>query len=47
MLTVQGSRHGRVRTRSGFGDLLGGAGFEMTAVIPTSGSVNVIEARPV
>ena len=46
MLSINGSRHGRVRTRSGFGDLLAAAGFEMTAVIPTSGSVNVIEARP-
>jgi O-methyltransferase len=47
MLSINGSRHGRVRTRSGFAKLLAGAGFEMTAIIPTSGSVNVIEARPV
>jgi SAM-dependent methyltransferase len=47
MLSVNGSDGGRVRTRSGFRELLAAAGFEMTAVIPTSGSVNVIEARPV
>jgi hypothetical protein len=48
MLFAQsGSGGGRVRTRSDFRDLLAAAGFEMTAVIPTSGSVNVIEARPV
>jgi SAM-dependent methyltransferase len=46
MLTI-GSGRGRVRTRSGFHDLLTAAGFEMTAVIPTRGSVSVIEARPV
>jgi len=45
MLTVQGSGSGHVRTRSEFHDLLKAAGFEMTAVIPTRGSVNVIEAR--
>ena len=45
MLSINGS--GRVRTRSGFHDLLDAAGFEMTAVIPTRGSVSVIEARPV
>jgi SAM-dependent methyltransferase len=47
MLSVNGSGRGRVRTRSGFHDLLTAAGFEMTAVIPTRGSVSVIEARPV
>jgi SAM-dependent methyltransferase len=47
MLTVQGSGSGHVRTRSEFHDLLKAAGFEMTAIIPTRGSVNVIEARPV
>ena len=47
MLSVNGTGGGRVRTRSEFRDLLAAAGFEMTAVIPTSGSVNVIEARPV
>src|SRR5262249_35103621 len=35
MLSVLGRGNGRVRTRSGFRDLLAGAGFEMTAVIPT------------
>jgi hypothetical protein len=47
MLSVNGTGGGRVRNRSDFRDLLAAAGFEMTAVIPTSGSVNVIEARPV
>ena len=47
MLSVNGTGGGRVRTRSEFRDLLAAAGFEMTAVIRTSGSVNVIEARPV
>jgi hypothetical protein len=47
MLSINGSRHGRVRTRSGFRDLLSAAGFEMTAIIPTRGSVSVIEANPV
>ena len=47
MLSVSGTGGGRVRTRSDFRDLLAAAGFEVTAVIPTSGSVNVIEARPV
>ena len=47
MLSINGSGRGRVRTRSGFHDLLDAAGFEMTAVIPTRGSVSVIEARPV
>ena len=46
MLSVLGSGNGRVRTRSEFQDLLSAAGFELTAIIPTSGSVNVIEARP-
>jgi hypothetical protein len=48
MLFAQsGSAGGRVRTRSGFRDLLAAAGLELTAVIPTRGSVSVIEARPV
>jgi SAM-dependent methyltransferase len=47
LFAQSGSGGGRVRTRSGFRELLAAAGFEMTAVIPTSGSVSVIEARPV
>jgi SAM-dependent methyltransferase len=47
MLSVNGTGGGRVRTRSEFSDLLAATGFEMTAVISTSGSVNVIEAKPV
>ena len=46
MLALFGGGSGRVRTLSGFRDLLAAAGFEMIAVIPTSGSVSVIEARP-
>lgn len=47
MLTVFGSRSGHVRTRSEFQALLGAAGFELTAVVPTHSSVYVIEALPV
>jgi O-methyltransferase domain/Dimerisation domain len=47
MLSIYGNEGGRVRTRSGFQDLLAAAGFEMTAVIPTRGSISIIEARPV
>jgi hypothetical protein len=43
---IYGSGGARVRTKSGFRDLLAAAGFEMTAVIPTRGSVSVIEAKP-
>ena len=46
MLSILGRGNGRVRTRSGFRDLLAAAEFEMTDVIPTRGSVSVIEARP-
>jgi hypothetical protein len=46
MLALFRGGSGRVRTLSGFRDLLAAAGFEMIAVIPTSGSVSVIEARP-
>ena len=46
MLTIYGSGGGRVRTGAGFRDLLDAAGFEITAIIPTRGSVNVIEAKP-
>lgn len=47
MLSVNGSASGRVRTRAEFRDLLGRAGFELTAVTSTRGSINVIEARPI
>lgn len=46
MLSIIGSGHGRVRTKAGFQDLLAAAGFGLTTVIPTQGSVSVIEARP-
>jgi O-methyltransferase domain len=45
MLAAFGSRSGHVRTRSEFQALLSAAGF--TPVIPTRGSVCVIEAVPV
>jgi SAM-dependent methyltransferase len=47
MLSINGSGAGRVRTRSEFQDLLATAGFKLTAVIPTRGSIDVIEARPI
>jgi SAM-dependent methyltransferase len=47
MLSINGTGGGRVRTGSEFRNLLTAAGFEMTAVIPTRGSVNVIDAKPV
>jgi len=47
MLSVFGSEGARVRTEAGFRDLLAAAQFDLTAVIPTSGSISVIEARPV
>lgn len=46
MLSIFGGNSGRVRTRAGFDELLGSAGFELTAVIPTKGSVSIIEAQP-
>jgi hypothetical protein len=47
MLSLLGCKNGRVRTRSGFQALLSAAGFELTHVIPTRGSVCAIEARPI
>jgi len=44
MLSVFGSGNGRVRTKSGFESLLSAAGFELTAVIPTRGSMNLNRA---
>jgi hypothetical protein len=46
MLSIFGGNSGRVRTRAGFAALLGSAGFELTAVIPTRGSVSILEAKP-
>jgi O-methyltransferase domain len=46
MLSVFGSEGARVRTEAGFRDLLAAARFDLTAVIPTSGSISVIQARP-
>jgi hypothetical protein len=47
ILGIYGNGAGRVRTISGFQELLAAAGFALTAVIPTRGSVSVIEAVPV
>jgi hypothetical protein len=46
MLAIFGGNSGRVRTRAEFAALLGSAGFELTAVIPTRSSVSIIEAKP-
>ena len=46
MFSILGKGNGRVRTRAGFRELLAAAGFKLTAVIPTRGSVSVIEAKP-
>jgi hypothetical protein len=46
MLSIFGGGSGRVRTRGEFASLLGSAGFELTAVIPTKGSVSILEAKP-
>jgi hypothetical protein len=46
MLSLFGGGSGRVRTSSGFRDLLAAAGFRLVAVVPTRGSVSVIEAEP-
>ncbi len=44
MLAAFGSHSGYVRTRAEFDGLLGATGFRLTAVVPTSASVCVIEA---
>jgi hypothetical protein len=46
MLSIFGGNSGRVRTRAEFADLLGAAGFELTTIIPTKGSISAIEAKP-
>jgi len=46
-LSIFGGNGGRVRTRAEFDALLSAAGFELTAIIPTRGSVSLIEAKPV
>ena len=46
ILSIYGSK-ARVRTLAAFRDLLLASGFEVSAVIPTRGSVTVIEAKPV
>ena len=47
MLAAFGSESGRIRTRSEYQTLLETAGFTLAAVLPTPGSVCVIEAQPV
>jgi len=47
MLAAFGSRSGYVRSRPEFHMLLEAAGFALTAVIPTTASISVIEAVPV
>jgi len=46
MLSLFGGGSGRVRTSSAFRDLLAAAGFGLISVVPTRGSVSVIEAGP-
>jgi hypothetical protein len=46
ILSIYGNK-ARVRTLAAFRDLLLASGFEVSAVIPTRGSVTVIEAKPV
>jgi hypothetical protein len=46
MLSICGDNSGRVRIRAEFADLLCAAGVELTAIIPTNGSISVIEATP-
>jgi O-methyltransferase domain/Dimerisation domain len=46
LLSISGSKSG-VRSLTAFRDLLSASGFEVSAVIPTRGSVTVIEAKPV
>ncbi|MEO8136689.1 MAG: methyltransferase [Betaproteobacteria bacterium] len=46
MLAAFGRDGGRLRTRSEFESLLQAAGFNVTALIPTRGSICVIEAEP-
>ena len=47
MLAAFGSRHGHIRSKSEFSELLRLGGFALKAVIPTHASVCVIEAVPV
>ena len=46
ILSISGSK-ARVRSLAAFRDLLSASGFEMSAVIPTRGSVTIIEAKPI
>jgi hypothetical protein len=47
MLVTFGSQRGRIRTRAEFQALLRAAGFTLTTLVPTHGSVWVIEADPI
>jgi hypothetical protein len=46
LLSISGSKCG-VRSLAAFRNLLSASGFEVSAVVPTRGSVTVIEAKPV
>ena len=46
MLALSGAGGGRVRTAEEFRVLLAAGGFALTAIIPTAGSVSVIEGSP-
>jgi hypothetical protein len=46
LLSISGSKSG-VRSLAAFRDLLSASGFEVSAVIPTRGSVTIVEAKPV
>ena len=46
ILSTSGSK-ARVRSLAAFRDLLSASGFEVSAVIPTRGSVTIIEAKPI
>lgn len=46
MMAAFGSHGGRLRTKSEFQSLLGGAGFTMRGLIPTGASISIIEAEP-
>ncbi len=46
MLALTGAGGGRVRTAEEFRALLAAGGLTLAAIIPTTSSVSVIEARP-
>jgi hypothetical protein len=46
MLSIDGAGGWRVRTDEEFRSLLAASGLTLTAIIPTSSSVSLLEARP-